>query len=131
MREIKFRGKRVDNGKWVYGDLSQSNKEIFIIHKYYSAGCTMKAVIPETVGQYTGLKDKNGVEIYEGDIIQIYSIFNNKKLYIGYIVYCDNASFNIYIGDILQPITNHIKFSNDYIYEVIGNMYDNKNLLEV
>ena len=120
MRDYKFRGKNI-KGNWEYGNLviSDHNRLYEIIDKERRYRGELNK---ETIGQYTGLKDKNGKEIYEGDIVYIIpedekGIVKWDKETVGYIVeYCD-------------IITN---FDNWYgkDLEVIGNIYDNPELLE-
>ena len=116
MRDIKFRGKQRD-GKWVYGDYSKSEYNYFI---------KSSAVIPETIGQYTGLK-ANGAMVYEGDIIS-YTWDNPENPYDPNIeiqpVFWENGCF--YIGD--ESI--EILLDDPEGYEVIGNIHDNPELLQ-
>lgn len=70
MREILFKDKRWSDGKWVYGDLNHLQDSV-IIH-WYNNGCRVAdEVDPSTVCQYTGLTDKNGKKIFEGDVLKI------------------------------------------------------------
>ena len=75
MREIKFRGKRLDNGEWIYGSLLVSHfkddkKERYFITQFSGNYTFEHEVDPNTVGQFTGLRDKNGRDIWEGDIFK-------------------------------------------------------------
>ena len=114
MGEILFRGKRVDNGEWTEGYFFKSWDKVFLLWGMTGDCPNMEEVKPETVGQYTGLTDKNGKKIFEGDIVESP---NGTQGFIEW----QNAecAFLVNIGDDWQTM-------DDCPYEVGGNKYDNK-----
>ena len=136
MREILFRGKTVCDGDWIYGGITwnPSKKKVFI-HTEWDEG----KVIPETVGQYTGLQDKNGTKIFEGDILKI---IDGKEIIIASVKFGDynqpDKILKTHIGFYFD-IANLVSYRKDIGYwfgktfseiEVIGNVHDNLELLQ-
>ncbi len=126
MREMLFRGKRIDGLGWVFGDLLTE----YIHHEGWTivhGGCVYFEVIPETVGQYTGLEDRNGVKIFEGDIVRdkwnCYTPIFQNGIYM---------AFNV---DYLHLKKQEPSTQFNVIWrngcEIIGNVHDNPELLEV
>ena len=157
-REIKFRGKRVDNGEWVYGCLvnnlwlynidgvskfgiANGTKVCEIITGDYEGDCwediideekTIVTVITESVGQFIGLLDKNGKEIYEGDICKISDPYDeNEKVFI---VEYKNGGFTVEWDSMFcggaDCTTIGWAIDSEFTIEVIGNIYENENLLK-
>lgn len=145
MREILFRGKRTGDEKWICGHLLEQN--IPDCHSYIVMSIIaeldnrhieimdfdINEVIPETVGQYTGLTDKNGVKIFEGDICR-FKRFND--VHVGKIVFnVTTASFVMWYQSIVgaygEKATHKMLLSVCDDIEVIGNIHDNPEILKV
>lgn len=124
MREILFRGQRVYNRKWTDGYYVKRQGD-HLLFSFDRMGITRK-VIPETVGQFIGILDKNGKKIFEGDILKCISPNDGSE----------------FISDFIATLSSGITFKNSYLnrdmilfeyewmeVEIIGNIYDNPELL--
>lgn len=130
MRDISYRAKRKDNGEWVYGvplKEGYSQEVEMLWYEYGSLAYTERVqVLPETVGQYVGLTDKNGKKIFEGDIVKNeyekgqYQYF---KIVYDTRVYCWKVENKYGMLGFLYNVIGYL--------EVIGNIHDNPELLEV
>ena len=139
-RQIEFRGKRLDNGEWVYGYYVENklgNHFIYEIERNGEFVWNSYEVDPSTVGQFTGLVDKNGKRIYEGDFIQSnkskYNRFNKDGIYEVYF-----NEFLCHFALVDSSVEWHKKHGayDDYSltgaktkdFEVIGTIYDKENI---
>lgn len=124
MREIKFRGKSIETGKWVYGDLRMicaEDGEVTINYPYKHEVSGLHVVVsvpvdPATVGQFTGLKDKTGKEIYEGDLL--------RTMHGVYEVVFESGAYRIKKGSLRFILVD------GSCYEVVGNVHDSPELLK-
>lgn len=135
MREIKFRGKTKD-GEWVYGYVDATTyKDLVVIH----SEATTYEVLPETVGQYTGSEDEDGVEIFEGDIVGVHEIPFDLSAIGVVIYYPESARFLIREQNKEYPrdfsFRKHDTYKDGYCtvecesdFHVLGNVHDNPEL---
>ena len=133
MREILFRGKRIDNCEWVYGNLIQRNiwGAVFPIIRAEDNGYgNFKEweVIPETVGQYTGLDDKYGAKIFEGDVVECTSTWDKANM----VVIFEDGEYRLVLCDKYKNYTSGRGYYSIGCFDkkVIGNIHDNTEVTE-
>lgn len=129
MRTIKFRGKSKLDGRWIFGDLFRNDLDGEVAIQFYDEedGWMNAMVRPETVGQFTGIKDGNGTEIFEGDIIEV-TLRHNNAIVSTYNAIVDQkeGAFGFKNKQGFCPFYGQIHEN----YKVIGNIHDNPKSLK-
>ena len=130
MREIKFRGKRIDTGDWVFGTLTYVDDKpaiirgsIEFIDGFELRGSNWDWVDPDTIGQYTGVKDRDETEIYEGDLLlsagMVWEVVYNENL-ASFVLCTEYCIGSTPLGEMIRS----------FDFKISGNIVDNKDLLE-
>lgn len=141
MRTIKFRAKHIMTGEWLYGSHYDDCGEEYILPNQLNSAVDYEdyQVNPNTVGQFTGLTDVNGKEIYEGDIIVQHSedmpdirgavVCDEANARFGMSYTCHWESGAVTHFDTLERVKCYADCNRELTYEVIGNIHDNQDLM--
>ena len=132
MRQIKFRAQDIASNKWLYGDLRHHKDDVCIFEQ---GGMNGEQVKRGTIGQFTGLHDKDGKEIYEGDIVNMMRKpeKRQRRELVRHVVTCHNACYWVFESLAYEVIglvmANHSDLDS-YKFEIIGNIFDNPELAQ-